>query len=223
MSKKVNAWSFSRLKNFEQCPKKFYHTSIRKDVIESQNDTMLYGNRVHKVLELRVKNGKRLPMDMTHLESIAAKFADPKVKPDEILTEQQLAIDENYQPCDWFSKDTWTRAIIDYLAIRGDSAVLVDYKTGKMYDDFTQLKMAAALLFLFRPEINTIKVVYWWTKEKSITSDYFCREDMPELWSELLPRVERYNKAFDADEFPAKQNYLCKRYCPVKQCKWHGE
>ena len=166
MSKKVNAWSFSRLKNFEQCPKKFYHTSIRKDVIESQNDTMLYGNRVHKALELRVKNGKRLPMDMTHLESIAAKFADPKVKPDEILTEQQLAIDENYQPCDWFSKDTWTRAIIDYL---------------------------------------------------------FCREDMPELWSELLPRVERYNKAFDADEFPAKQNYLCKRYCPVKQCKWHGE
>lgn len=216
------AWSFSRLKNFEQCPKKFWHTMIKKDVVEPINDTMSYGQEVHKALELRVKKGKRLPMHLTHLEPVAAKFAKPSVKPDEILTEQQLAIDADMQPCDWFSKDAWCRAIIDYLAIKGNNAVLVDYKTGRMYDDFTQLELTAALLMAYRDDIDTVQVLYWWTKEKKVTSSVVCREDLPDVWNKFLPRLKKYDEAFRHDEFRARQNYLCAKYCPVKACPYNG-
>ena len=215
------AWSFSRLKNFEQCPKKFWHTMIEKDIVEPENDTLRYGKRIHKALELRVRDGKRLPMEFTHLEPIAKRFAEPEAQP-EILVEQQLAIDENMQPCDWFSKEAWCRAIIDYLAIKGETAVVCDYKTGRMYDDFTQLKLCAALVMLYREDVNMVQVVYWWTKDKKLTRDWFAREDLPELWNELLPRLERYDAAFKRDEFPARKNGLCGRFCPVKDCKYNG-
>jgi len=217
------AWSFSRLKNFEQCPKKFWHLMVRKDVIEQTNETLTYGNEVHKALELRVKKGKELPLHLSHLERYAAKFADPAPKPDSILTEQQLAINENMEPVGWFDHDVWVRSIIDYLAINGSDALIVDYKTGKLQDDFTQIKLAAVMLMLHRPKIDTVGVVYWWTKERKITRDYVAREDMQEIWNELLPRVDRYNRAFVGEEFPARQNYLCKNYCPIKQCKYNGE
>ena len=217
------AWSFSRLKNFESCPKKFWHLMVRKDVRQDENDTLRYGKEVHKALEDRVKKDKRLPMHLTHLEKVAKNFASPPHKTDEILTEQQLAITKGMEPTGWFDKDVWVRSIIDYLAITGDKALLVDYKTGKMYDDFTQLKLAAAMLMLHRPDINTVTVVYWWIKDKKLTKDYLCREDMAEIWNELLPRVKRYDEAHTADEFPAKSGYLCRNWCPVKQCKFNGE
>ena len=221
--KKELAWSFSRLNSYEQCPKKYYHSSVARDVVEAENETLRYGKEVHKALELYVSKGKRLPMHLTHLKTLADKFKSPDPKPDEILVEQQMAITRQMSPTGWFDNDVWARAIMDYVAIRGSNAVMVDYKTGRMKDDFTQLKLAAAMLMLHRDDIDTVQVVYWWIKEKAITSEFLCREDMQEIWNEFFPRVERYEEGHRKEEFPARAGFLCKNYCPVKQCKYNGE
>ena len=98
---KQTAWSFSRLNSFETCPKKFWHTSVRKDVIEPESEHMRYGKEVHKALELRVGKDRPLPLHLRHLENHAIKLVSSKGQK---LTEQQLAIDSNFEPCDWFSK-----------------------------------------------------------------------------------------------------------------------
>ena len=219
---KKPAVSFSRLNAYELCPKKFYHNNVAKDVSPVFGSAADYGKEVHKALELRVKKGKKLPMHMTHLEKYAAKFANPKPKPDEILTEQQLAITEDMGPTGWFDRDVWFRSIVDYLAIKGSDAVLVDYKTGRMSDDFTQLQVSACILFLFRPELERIKLMYWWIKDKKITSEVITREDTVEVWNMLMPRIESYNKAHRTDTFPKRQNFLCKRNCEVKDCPLNG-
>ena len=36
-------WSYSSLKTFQQCPKKYYHLRIKKDVVDAGNQYTSYG------------------------------------------------------------------------------------------------------------------------------------------------------------------------------------
>ena len=49
------AWSYSRLKNFESCPKRHWHLDIQKDIKEEEGEALLWGNVVHKALADRVQ------------------------------------------------------------------------------------------------------------------------------------------------------------------------
>lgn len=219
---KQTAWSYSRLNGYETCPKKFWHESVRKDVPFEESEAMRYGKMVHKALELRVGKNKPMPLNLRHLEKYAAALAE---SPGNKLTEQQLAIDNMFQPSDWFSKDTWCRAIIDLAIVSGTHAVVFDYKTGKISDDFTQLTLAGVLLMLHMPEIQTVDLAYLWTKEKQITrfERSLTREDIKSVVLSLMPRVKKYERAHRMELFPARPGFLCKNWCPVKQCPHHGE
>ena len=216
------AWSYSRLTNFETCPKKFYHLNVAKDVKEKEGEQIRYGKLVHKALEERVGKGKKLPMQLMYLEPYAAMLADSK---GEKLTEQQLCIDANFKPVDWFSKQAWCRAIIDLAVVNDRNAVIVDYKTGKIKDDFTQLRLAAAMLMLHDANVHKVEVCYLWTKEKQLTKGEVPvrRSDIKEVIMELAPRLKNYEKAHRIESFPARPGYLCKKYCPVVACPHHGQ
>ena len=214
------AWSFSRLNSFETCPKKFYHISVQKDVKESEGEAIIYGKMVHKALENRVKSGTPLPLNLTHLEKYAARFAEA---PGNKLTEQQLCIDKNFAPCDWFSKEAWCRSILDLAIVSGSKAVLVDYKTGKISEDFTQMRLAAVMFMLHMPDVQETTICYLWTKHKRITSEIFTRAQIKELISEMMPRLNHYNAAHANKDFPPRPGWLCKNYCPVIKCPHNGE
>ena len=216
------AWSYSRLNNYETCPKKFFHSSVRKDVVEAESEAMRYGKLVHKALELRVGKKKPMPLNLRYLEKYAAQLANAS---GEKLTEMQLAIDNSFEPCSWFSKETWCRAILDLAIVKGSHAIVFDYKTGKISDDFTQLRLAGVLLMLHMPEIQTVDLSYLWTKDKKITSyeRTLTREDIKTVVLEFMPRLKKYEKAHRTDSFPARPGYLCKRYCAVVACPYHGE
>lgn len=213
------AWSYSRLKAFEVCPKKYFHTMVAKDFVEPEDENLRYGNKVHKALELRVAKGKKLPIDLSHLEPVAAKFA---AAPGEKLVEQKLAITKDFQPTGWFDPDVWFRAIIDLAIVNPPKAVVVDYKTGKMSNDFIQLNLATAVFFLHEPEADEAKVMFYWTKHKKPTSSTLHREDIPTVWNEALPRVKKLEAAHAKTDFPARPSGLCRRYCPVKTCPYFG-
>lgn len=219
---KQTAWSFSRLNNYEICPKKFWHTSVRKDVREGEGEAMRYGKLVHKALEQRVSKGTPLPLNLQHLEKYAKLLADSG---GEKLTEQQLAIDNMFNPCDWFSKETWCRAIIDLAIVKDIHAIVLDYKTGKISDDFTQLRLAGVMLMLHKPEIQTVELGYLWTKDKKLTRDDTCltRADIKRVVSDLMPRIKKYEAAHRTESFPARPGFLCKKWCPVKSCPYNGE
>lgn len=218
---KVIAWSYSRLTNFEQCPKKFYHLSVAKDYKEKQSDAMRYGGEVHKAIELRISKGKEFPLHLKHLEPIIEKFS---AVPGETLVEQQLALNYNMKPTGWFDNDVWCRAIIDYAALSKDGkhALLVDWKTGKISDDFTQQKVAAAMFFVFFPQVETVDMMYYWLKDKKPTVDSLAREDAQHVWASVLKRVKKYVAAHEATEFPPRPSGLCKRHCPITGCPHHG-
>ena len=90
----IKPWSFSRIKAFEQCPKKFYHLKIVKDYTEPETDAMSYGTAFHLAAEEYVRDGTPLPDNFKFaqdtLDSLKAKRGNK-------LCEIKMGLDENLQ------------------------------------------------------------------------------------------------------------------------------
>lgn len=208
------AWSFSVLSMFEQCRKKFYHIKVMKDAKDSNSSFSNEGKEVHTAMFKRVIKGTPLPLPIRHHEKMAKRFADTK---GEKYGEMQMCLNNKFEPVDWFAPDAWVRAIVDLLIIRGDTAIIVDWKTGKKRVDWTQLMLTAAVLSRLMPEIKHFKLVFVWLKSSEVSSMELELADIKPIWMELLPRVKEIETAKSTTSFPASESYLC-RYCPVSQC-----
>lgn len=222
---KQKSWSFSQLNNYETCPKKYYHLAVERDYKEVEGEAILYGKRVHKAFELFVRDGTPLPQDLSHMQKYVQKFAD---FPGEKQVEQQLCITSEYKKTHWKDWDKgWCRAIIDLALVGDKSALLVDYKTGKMKDDnFLQLKMATALFMIYNPQVEQVNVAYLWTEAAGKTTQPprpFGRDDITDLWNEILPRVNKFQHAFAQKEYPPRPSGLCRNWCIITGCPHHGE
>lgn len=211
------AWSYSALTEFENCPKKYYHLRVIKDVKDEDNQWSGEGKQVHEALYKRVVDGTPLPLNLRMYEPMAAKFADA---PGDKYGEMKFALTREFQPTEFFANDVYIRAIIDLLIVRGKHAIIVDWKTGKVKDDFTQINMSAAVLSQFMPELETFTVAYVWLKSRNVSQATMRRSDMPSVWGDLLPRATRIEEARSTTTFSAKPSGLC-AYCPVKACPHH--
>lgn len=218
------AFSYSRLNKFEQCPKQFHAVHIAKSVKEAESTAMKEGKDAHKAFELRVKIGKALPVNLSQHEPLMQQLINA---PGEKQTELQLAITPKFEPTDWFDPrggppTVWCRAIVDLGLLNGSSAVLVDYKTGKMSDDFTQMRLTGAVYMHNYPEVMKVTLAYLWLKHRKITKEPMTREEIPEVWDGLMPKINRYQVAFQKQEFPPRPDRHCK-WCPVQSCPyWEG-
>ena len=56
----MTAWSYSSIKTFDQCPKKYYHLKVAKDVKDSGSEATMYGQALHSAAEYYVKGEKEL-------------------------------------------------------------------------------------------------------------------------------------------------------------------
>lgn len=212
------AWSYSQLRNFETCPKRYYHYNVQKDVVEPQSTMMVEGNALHHHFEMRLK-GTPLPMGYGQYESILARIlaADGTT-----YAEQKLAMTSSFTPVGYFGKGVWFRTIIDCTKHNGDKATVFDWKTGKVSQDITQLQLMAATVFCHLPQVQRVKSALVFVANDHVEPATFTREDLPEIWGEILPRVKLVEKARQSMEFPPKPSGLCKRYCAVVSCPYHG-
>jgi hypothetical protein len=220
----VVPWSYSSLTAFEQCPRRFQLTRVLKTVTEPQTEQTLWGNRVHKALENAVGKNEPLGAGFEQYEPIVNKLkAFPGLK----QTEQKFGLTKSLKPTTFFGKDVWVRGVLDLTLVHpaGDTAIVADYKTGKVKDDFDQCKLFAGTVFAERPRVETVKAAYIWLAHNKITTETFHRSDAPAIWQEFIPRVARMERAFAEDKWPANPSGLCKAWCPVgrKNCVHCGK
>jgi hypothetical protein len=213
------SWSYSKLKNFETCPKRHWHVDVAKDIKEPEGEALMWGNNVHKALADRVEHGTPLPKTMEEYESWAKRILTGQGK---ILVEQKLAINKEFGPESWFSDYAWYRGIGDVIKVVGPVALVVDYKTGKIIEDGSQLALMAACVFAHHPEVQKVRSEFIWLKEDANTRADFTREGMVKIWRDLWPRIESLEYAHKTISFPPKPGSLCKRWCPVNVCPHHG-
>lgn len=207
--------SYSSLKMYENCPKRYYHQRITKEVSDSGSEATRYGERVHKALEERLLDDNVLSQETIQYEALCNSIAKMKEHPDfsELLLEEKLTVTEDFTPTGWWSDDAWLRSILDVLVLFKDKAIVMDWKTGKRRPDFTQLEMFALQVFSHFPHINRVTTSFVWLKDMKQDKRSYCRELSFEMQVDLNGRIDRINKSLENDDFPAKPSGLC-RWCP---------
>jgi len=216
------SWSYSSLTSFEQCPKRYFHVRVAKDVPDPPGEEAKWGQTVHKHLELRVKDQTPLPQVLAHLEPMMAKIlATPH---DEIHAERQYCFNAYFKPVDWWSKDAWLRSVVDLELRKGDKALLLDHKTGRRKPDNDQLRLFAAVVLTRDKYLSKVTTGFLWLKDNTIDSETFTRDDVPTIWQDYLSRVARLGHAHESGTWIPKPSGLCKAWCPVgkKRCQYCG-
>lgn len=211
-------WSYSRLKNYETCPRRYQQTDILKN-FQDTSEALTFGNQLHEAIAKYIDKAVALPIAFKAYQSWADKMKGGDFT---TLVEQKYAIRQDFGPTTYFAKDVWYRGVADVVRIRGPVALAVDWKTGKVLEDGVQLALMAQCIFSHHPEVQAIRTEFVWLKEDTTTREDFTRGEMAAIWSGLMPRVTALKQAYDANEYPPKTGHLCNRWCPVTTCEHNG-
>ena len=219
----IKPWSFSRIKSFEQCPKKFYHLKIAKDYSEPETDAMLYGTEAHLAAEEYVRDSKPLPERFWYMKAAIDSLI---AKEGEKLCEYEMGLTENLEPCGFKDENVWYRGIADLVIINEDAqlAWIIDYKTGKSakYADKGQLELMALAVFKHFPKIQKVNAGLLFVVCKRLITEKYNREEESILWEKWLSDYGRMEKAAENDVWNAHPSGLCKRHCPITECPHNG-
>jgi hypothetical protein len=213
------AWSFTSISAFRTCPRQYHEIRVLKNFKEEKNEVSIWGDRVHKAFEASLRDGVPLPEDMQLWQPTVEQFRGLKGK---LYVENELAITQGFQPCDWFADDVWCRGIIDALWIDGTVAKAVDWKTGKRKPNSDQLALFALLVFHHFPEVQEVRTMFVWLKTLEQDKATYGRMHIPELWQKFIPDLHRLKDAYDNERWPARTSGLCRKHCAVVTCPYNG-
>lgn len=221
--KPVVAWSYSSIKTFQSCPKKYYHLKVAKDVKEAPSEIMLYGIDAHKAAELYVSDSAELP---ARYEFMRAQLDKLKAMDGDKYCEYRFGLTESMEPCDFFAKNVWLRGAIDLLIINKErgTARIVDYKFGKSKNaDASQLQLMSLAIFKLFPEVTKIKAGLLFCAEDKFMPSAYSMDDASNMWMNWLPEVNRLETAHKTGVWNPNPSGLCKAYCPVISCAHNGK
>ena len=214
------AWSYSSVKSFEQCPKKYHHTRVLRDVKESQTDAIIYGNEVHKAAELYIANDEPIPPKFGFVERLL-----DVLKNKEGTKHCELKLGLRYgknglEPCGFFDNDVWFRGIVDLFVENGKDGLSIDYKTGKSarYSDTRQLDLMAAALFVHFPEVQKIKSALAFVVSNELVRKIHHRKELDTYINIFEDQLKRIDVAHETGVWNPISSPLCK-FCPVAQCE----
>ena len=214
-------WSFSSLKTFQQCPRKYYHTKIVKDIVEPDTTATLYGKSAHTVAEEYIREGKEIPAQFEYMKpvlNVLNKLEGEK------LCEVKLGLTKNLEACEFQATNVWWHGIADLVVINEEKQLAhsVDYKTSKnaRYADTKQLDLVAAGLFAKFPQITRVKSALIFVVSKEFVKATHYREMLPKYLEKPARDVARIEAALENGVWNPVSGPLCK-FCAVKQCEYN--
>lgn len=213
-------WSYSSLKTFEQCPKKYYHLRVVKDVKDSGSEATIYGQAVHKAAEDHIKLGTPVPEKYGFIQGVLDAV---KEMPGEKHCELKLGVRKTgtgYEPCGFFDEGVWWRGIGDVVVVNGETAHSIDYKTSKnaKYADVKQLDILAAAIFTHFPQVTKVKSALLFVVSNEFVKKEHYVEHKDKYFSLFDPSLDRLATAQDTNVWNAVSGPLC-RFCPVTTCE----
>lgn len=213
-------WSFSSLKQYTNCPRQYYEVKVQQNYKVRETEQIKYGKEVHKALEDYVRDGTPLVKNYERFKPMV----------DALLTaegtkyvEHEMALDGDKKPCEFHSEDYWVRGIADLLIVNGDSAYVVDYKTGSAkYPDPKQLQLMALMTFAHFPEVQEVRGGLLFVLHNVFITRVYKREYSEDLWRTFEPDLKRLEVSFESGNWMPKPTPLC-GWCPVNTCEFHKE
>ena len=196
--RKMDAWSYSRYKDWVTCPYKCYLKHVLK-IREPDQPAMARGTFIHKVAE-DLAQGKITWEEAQVLAKQAGdkKLYGPKAKEITLLpfkkgfelaakskpvVEEQWGFSAEWEEVGWFGPRTWLRVKLDLNFATGKTVLsVIDHKSGKIYPDHAeQADLYALASFIMYPHIKKIVVGFWYLDLGEKTFAKFDRSEMPAL------------------------------------------
>lgn len=208
----VIPWSYSSLSAYEQCPRRFALTRIKKLVKEPQTEATTHGQEVHRALERAVAGTHGLPEKYAKYQPIVERL---RRTPGKKLLEYRFGLTAGLKPVEFFDSAVWCRGVLDVGIVRQDEGIILDHKTGKRKVDTDQLRLFSLAGFSIWPHVSRVKTGYLWLLPDTLDSEVFERSQATEIAQEFAIRVQRMVHSEKTDEWPARPSGLCKQWCPV--------
>ncbi len=219
----ITPWSFSKIKAFEQCPKKFYHLKIAKDYSEPETDAMYYGTAFHEAAEEYVRDNVPLPPQFDYAKGALDALNAKRGKK---LCEYKMGLTENLEPCDFFADDVWFRGVADLIILdeEAETAWVIDYKTGRnaRYADKGQLELMALATFKHFPDIKFVRGGLMFVVSNELIKDSYALSAQGGLWEKWLGDFSRMESAFENNSWNTNPSGLCRAHCVVLECPHNG-
>jgi hypothetical protein len=214
-------YSYTNLNCYENvCPHQFRHRYILKTTRFVETEAMKHGTRVHEAMEDRIARKKPLPPDFLHWEPYARPFdAFYDSGKQALCAELKLGITAAGSRCGFFDNDVvWLRGKLDLVVVNGETAYIVDWKTGNSkYEDRFELDVGALMLHAASPKLRKIVGSYIWLKEKRVGQLYDLSETR-RVWTRVTDIARRIEKDRQSGEFEKRPGPLC-WHCDVKTCE----
>ena len=223
--RKMDAWSYSRYKDWVTCPYKCYLKHVMK-IREPDQPAMARGTFIHKVAE-DLAQGKITWDEAQVLAKQAGdkKLYGPKAKEITLLpfkkdfelaakskpvVEEQWGFSAEWEEVGWFGPRTWLRVKLDLNFATGKTVLsVIDHKSGRIYPDHAeQADLYALSSFIKYPHVKKIVVGFWYLDLGEKTFAKFDRSEMPAL----IKRWEDKTRPMMNDTI-----YPCR---PGPYCRW---
>ena len=197
--------SATSLKTWDNCPRLYKAKYIDKIIPYVPNAAADRGIKIHEELEECVKTGSK-PSVWTP-EGLIDTLHKAKAS-----VEGEIAVDRSFAPVPYKSKDAWLRGKIDVRLTRGDKALVIDWKTGKVRPDKIQADVYTAMIqHVEKVEKVDFRLVYVDQKQVvPLTRDNKAAERV----TTLIKKVEN-----DQDHLP-QPSWLC-RFCDFTACRYN--
>lgn len=217
--KRIVQWSFSLWKTYNTCPRKVKLNKL-DGIREPGSPQMDRGNAIHKLAEdfIRLKQ-KKLPQELVLYKK---EFAKLSRLGDEVKVEEEWAFTKQWKVTQWKACDAWVRLKMDayYVTATNGKMVMtiIDYKTGKVYEDNKkQLSFYALAGFLRNPLVDKVNVELWYLDQgpQHTHRDSYLREeveDMKAAWESATAQL-----LYDT-VFAPRPGYYCK-FCYYSKSK----
>lgn len=238
---RLKAWSFSRLKKYEDCPRAAYFSFLNpetKALAKADMDSskpMARGSQVHETGELYLK-AKRKQKVETFVEHVTPHptfgvvvkggeweyFVDDlaELRRLKAVAEQELAFTSWWAQTGWFDHDCWLRVKADatVVTLKNRHMLIIDFKTGipRGWHE-QQLDLYALAGFMSEESVDTVTAELWYTDvEPSDTTDNILSYDYGREQVTDMQEVwaERSRPMLEDTEFRATPSRDACRWCP---------
>lgn len=222
------SWSLSALQAYELCPRKYAAARFYYTTPYVESEAARWGNRVHKAAEDYINIlARRTPakrLDDTALAPVLS-YVDAMfgagLKP---VAELEVTLNEQMKSVGWWDGDAWLRLKVDVVVPAGNTIFIYDWKTGRPKDDPDQLKLYIAAMHTAGHLAKVYDGRLIWLKDGTTSGlgGPIGVKEIPNIWEGFLPRVRRIQLAWEREQFPARRNFLCRKWCEVKDCPHCG-
>lgn len=220
----IRAWSFSRLFQYERCPRSAKHKFVDK-LEDPPGPAMARGSQIHDLAETYVKQGdvQEVPYQLgvfgDEFKDLRERYAQQGEG--RLDVEAELAFTASWEVTGWFDKDAWCRVKIDLLDLdppeeAEEQPRVVDYKTGtpKGYHE-QQLGLYALASMVAWDDLEEVSAELWYLDTGDIVSRVYGRDEVGDLREHWEGRARQL---LEDVSFPKKPGNHC-RWCPFHRSK----